>query len=107
MSTHSLEPVTRPNGKVYTPRKAPVAQRLDWDDHSEVGPAVLVLRTHDVTRAHALAMKVEKVEPVPSTVSWFRLMMRNGEQEWLADSNPGSWPADRGVPGVLFDVVDL
>ncbi len=105
---YGLTPVTRPNGKIYQPRKGPIAYLLDNDDDWRAPCAqVLVVRTHDVARAHALALKLETVDPNPHPPTWFRLMLRSGGQVWVGDSDPKSWPACHGMPGMLFDVVDL
>lgn len=87
-----LVPVTRPNGKVYRPRKPPRAVPVE-DDRD--GSTVYVLGTHDVERARALAQRVTTVCPYPRAESWHRLGMRNGDPYYVYDDV-------RGAPSLVF-----
>jgi hypothetical protein len=93
-----LVPVTRPDGRVYRPRKViayPVA------DADEMTSGVMVLGTHDIERARVLADQCAAAwadggyvaaEPV---TGWFREGYESGRPMWLQDET-------RGRAGVWF-----
>jgi len=101
-----LEPITRPNGKTYRPRKV-VAHRWENDDDWYEGCGVLVLGTHDIERARKLATECCEywfsmpyaVKPQPG---WYRLGYAGastGDPTWLHDEV-------RGRAGVMFTASD-
>ena len=99
-----MSEITRPNGKVYKPRKAPRAQLVDNID--ALGPYawVFVLGTHDVELAHRLAEPVAAAEGMradreSAEQTWMRLAMRNGDPVY--DRDPV-----RGAATVTFGVID-
>jgi hypothetical protein len=92
---NALEPVTRPNGRLYRPR-AVVAYAVGEEDE-----CVLVLGTHDQRRAQALADQIAErvagggfVAASPET-GWYRDGFECGERRWVSDEV-------RGRAGVLF-----
>lgn len=100
--TSGLEPVMRPNGKPYRPRKV-VAHR--WDNNDD-GPGhrhgVIVLGTHDIDRARALAQEAldwwhgeDASYATRPEVDWFRNGMQGGGRVWVRDEV-------HGAAGVLF-----
>lgn len=96
----TLTPVTRPDGRVYRPRKPPRVQRIDNDDFfRESGPDfwVYVLGTHDFEQAFELASK-----------AWSGLDWDSGERAWLRLGYQDGEPAYvydpvRGAPTVIFN----
>jgi hypothetical protein len=89
------EVIQRPNGKPYRPRRV-FAQAVGEEDEG-----VLVLGTHDVTRAQVLADKVARyvagsgfVAVKPET-GWWRDGFECGQRRWVADE-------ENGRAGVLF-----
>jgi hypothetical protein len=92
-----LVPVTRPNGKVYRPRKQPHAEACKDNYYGE--PGVIVVGTHDVDRAERLANAVGGLdEPAflyPRKREWRRDGMHCGQREWVFDE-------EHGVPCVVF-----
>lgn len=98
--TGELVPVTRPDGRVYRPRKAPRAVEVDNPDGqgNEPGSYIYVLGTHDVARAYELASaRWRGVEGLTAEQTWLRLMMRDGDQ--VFDHDPV-----RGAAAVIFEV---
>ncbi|HEV2779093.1 MAG TPA: hypothetical protein VGX25_06780 [Actinophytocola sp.] len=99
-----LEPITRPNGKVYRPRKVDVYP-VDGDGWSEWDqPGVVVLGTHDIERARPLALRaVDFFHGVQYAVKprtgWWRLGYQAGELRWIHDDV-------HGRAGVMFDGSD-
>jgi hypothetical protein len=96
-----LEPVTRPNGKVYHPRRIvayEVAGDGDYDD------GVLVLGTHDIPRAQVLADRVAKrlagstFTAACPEAGWWRDGFEGGERRWV-------WDGVRGRAGVMFSAL--
>lgn len=99
-----LAPTTRPNGKVYRPRKAPIAQPVDG---LMDGDGIIVLRTHDIKRAREVARRAWgqidtdcTVDEIHSRRGWFRLVPWSEAEchtdyTWIDDSV-------HGTPGVLF-----
>jgi hypothetical protein len=93
--------ITRPNGKVYNPRKPPIADFTSDDDGLYGG--VIVLRTFDVDLARYLARPLWyevddsiSVDEIAPTCDWLRLVP-NGSDCFM-------WTLDetRGVPCVMF-----
>lgn len=104
MAEVDLVPVVRPDGRVYKPRKLPRAQVVQNVDDREPYAWVLVLGTHDVDRAHALAARVAAGEGMyadraTAERTWMRLAMRNGDPVY--DRDPV-----RGAATVTFVVTD-
>ncbi len=93
----ALVPVVRPNGKVYRPRKAPVAVGV-CDGYDDVN-YVYVLRTHDIDRARAFARPYLATYLVAPRQEWVRLVMRRGYPVYEDDE-------ERGVPVVVFTASD-
>lgn len=97
----ALEPVTRPNGKVYRPRKIRVVILYDED---MIESQVLVLGTHDVLRAWLLAeVEAGSIDGNYTTRSprqgWWRQGIRD-YQTWY------EYDEIRGAAGVKFDICD-
>lgn len=90
-----LVPVTRPNGNVYRPRKAPSAVEIWNDDEGCVW--VYVLRTHDIERAWNLACGWMGAERDTAEPAWVRHVMRDGDHWYERDEV-------RGAPCVIFEV---
>lgn len=101
-----LVPVTRPDGRVYKPRKAPKAWFVEDPDArpDEPDAYVYVLGTHDIDRAYRLAEELARWQGVA-------LDRSTAEQTWIRqtirDGNP-YFDIDRvkGAAAVSFDVVD-
>jgi hypothetical protein len=99
MADSRVTPITRPNGKVYRPRKLTVAY---CEEGACADASVLVLGTHDVVlawpRAREEAVYRLSTEPDPhGTPGWWRDVMRNGERVWEYDDV-------RGRAGVQFEI---
>lgn len=99
--TELLVPVRRPNGKLYRPRKL-VAFMLDAEPENT---RVLVLGTHDVTRARALARLLVTAhdrgyEPVNPITGWWRSGIRNYATWFEQDER-------RGRAGVSFEIGEI
>lgn len=86
------EPVTRPNGKLYRPRKVTGHAVANEDDEVT---AIIVLGTHDITRAQALANQCAAawvdggyvaVDPI---TGWFRNGYEYGCRAWVDDPGHG------------------
>jgi len=94
------ETITRPNGKPYRSRRVTV-QAVGEEDEG-----VLVLGTHDLDRAQALADQVARriagtgFVAVDPWRGWWRDGFENGARAWVNDEV-------RGRAGVLFrDIVE-
>lgn len=94
-----LTPVPRPNGKLYRPRKVPSVEQYA-DRHDCTG--AVVLRTHDVELAVALAVNLIReydLDPANAYTTWWRVVPFDPDgyfdSAWLHD------PA-RGVPCVVI-----
>ena len=93
------EHLVRPNGKPYTPRKAPsVESYFDWYDDAE---CVVVTRTHDIPLAIKLAGdRIDELDlnSENAHTDWWRLV------PWGSDCYETSWISDpvRGVPCVVI-----
>lgn len=92
-------PVTRPNGKVYRPRKPPRAVEVDNDaGWNEPSTLIYVLGTHDIERAFALAQRMHRgADKDTAKLSWARLTMRRGEGFWEYDDICGAATVIFGV----------
>ena len=95
----TLDVITRPNGKPYRPRKVIAYGVYDPDECPE---SVVVLGTHDVVRAQALATTFVKHDLLDSSYApagpctvWWRDGMEYGRRVWLND-------AEHGRAGVWF-----
>jgi hypothetical protein len=93
-----LVPVTRPDGRIYRPRRIVACAVTDED---ELLSGVVVLGTHDTVRAQPLAdeyaawqLGTGHVAAEPET-GWFREGFRSGRREWVRDE-------DKGRAGVYF-----
>lgn len=96
-----LDPVTRPNGKVYRPRL--IRGEVLYDDDT-IESQVLVLGTHDIYRAEAFAFRVVQSVDKNYTVhsprlGWWRHTVRDYEPYFEPDEV-------RGAAGVMFDICD-
>lgn len=94
-----LLPIMRPNGKVYRPRKI---RTESWDNEEDTG--VIVLGTHDVERAHLLAVEGCRYffgcqYAINPDVDWFRQGYQYGDPMWFRDDV-------RGSAGVMFTASD-
>jgi hypothetical protein len=91
----AAEVITRPNGKPYRSRRV-TAQAIGEEDEG-----VLVLGTHDLARAQALADQTAKRIAGSGYVAadpwrgWWRDGFENGRRSWVTDEV-------RGRAGVLF-----
>lgn len=89
------EAIKRPNGKTYRPRRV-LAYPVGED-----GEGVVVLGTHDLARAQALADEVARSVAGSGFVAadpwrgWWRDGFECGERRWVSDE-------ERGRAGVLF-----
>lgn len=93
-----LVPVTRPNGKIYRPRKPPRWIRIDdWDSEDEPNSWVYVLGTHDIDRAWQLAQGVYGADRSTAEQCWIRHTMRDNEHCYDLDEI-------RGAAAVTFEV---
>lgn len=98
----SFNPVQRPNGKWYRPRKRARAELLQAaNDEVEW---VLVIRTDDYEEARMLAIQEVQAYDGGYTADnpkfgWWRLGIYCGNWEWQEDNV-------RGAPGYRFDVVE-
>jgi hypothetical protein len=94
--TRELTPVTRPNGKVYQPIKRPAA--IEVEEYND-DTAVYVLRTHDIDRAYALAIRLGlgDVHLDSAHQTWIRDTFRGGRRVFDTD-------AVHGCPAVTFEV---
>jgi hypothetical protein len=94
----ALVPVTRPDGRVYRPRKVIALGVADADDFL---CGVVVLGTHDVTVARLLAEAYarwqtgEGTEAAEPEAGWFREGLDYGNPVWMRDEV-------RGRAGVWF-----
>lgn len=90
--------ITRPNGKLYRPRKVTANAVVDED---EALCGVIVLGTHDVDRAARLAAEYARWQlgagytAAGPLAGWFREGYESGHLRWLDDS-------ERGRAGVWF-----
>lgn len=99
LSHIALDPINRPNGKVYKPKRIAVER---WEDDWEGRYGVVILGTHDIDAVRALADQAVKwwdneyIATKPD-VDWFRLAYsgNQGEMAWQRDEV-------RGRAGVLF-----
>lgn len=86
------EPITRPNGKLYRPRKL-IAAAVDDGDGGVGG--VMILGTHDTGRAQAFANEYamwvtdEKVTAIKPLPGWYREGFSGGELRWISDEEHG------------------
>lgn len=98
-----IEVIMRPNGKPYRPRQ--ISAHAIVDDNALDG--VMVLGTHDIARAQALADSYAQwqlggsyraAQPEPG---WYRDGWECGVRRWLHDE-------ERGRAGVMFrEVVEV
>lgn len=102
-ATDLTTPTTRPNGKVYRPRKPPVASVCCSDDY---GDGIIVQGTLDVERAREIARKIwgqtdsdDTVDDAPFLTAWYRLVPWDAgfgfDSTWMVDER-------RGSPCVVF-----
>lgn len=97
-----LPPITRPDGRVYRPKKV-VAHA--WGEYGyDLERGAVVLGTHDVERARALAASAcaswyGLEHAVRPEVDWFRDGYENGRRAWVRDEV-------RGRAGVWFVASD-
>ena len=97
----ALEPVTRPNGKVYRPRKIRAEVLYDEDT---IECQVLVLGTHDIAQAQEFADRVvwvidRKYRADTPRTGWWRHTVRDNDPYFEPDET-------RGAAGVIFDICD-
>lgn len=94
-----LPAITRPNGKLYQPRKV-IAYR--WEDPwawNTATQGAIVFGTHDIDRARPLAEQLTGAYAVNPQKGWWRDGFANGERTWVHD------PC-HGRAGVSFDACD-
>ena len=83
------EVIERPNGKPYRPRK--VTGQIVGEENE----GVLILGTHDLGRAQALADQMAAYEAGPGYVAvrpwrgWFRDGFWDGRRQWITDEVHG------------------
>jgi hypothetical protein len=93
-------PITRPNGKIYRPRKVVCHS---WENDPGFEEGVVILGTHDVEACRAFATEMVQywikgeVADNPR-VGWFRDGFESGRRMWVDD------PV-RGAAGVMWDGV--
>lgn len=97
--SESLEPVTRPNGKAYRPRK--VRSVVFEDDGPRRPWRVLVLGTHDTAFAARVArQRAAEADPDirlnGGRRGWWRESIRDGDLFW-------EWNDVTGAAGVMFE----
>jgi hypothetical protein len=99
MSDASPPTIQRPNGQPYQPRKV-IAFGVYGADECPAG--VVVLGTHDVTRAQPLALSLVQhylldsgYVPVDPAQVWWRDGFEGGSRRWVTDP-------ERGRAGVWF-----
>ena len=94
---------TRPNGKVYRPRKGLHASVCCSEDH---GDGIIVRGTLDIERARELARKIwghtdndDTVDDAPTLTGWYRLVPWDSyggyDSTWMVDEA-------HGAPCVVF-----
>lgn len=97
-ATETPEPVTRPDGRLYRPRKIMGYPVADADDFVA---GIMILGTNDPGRAQQLADHCAALwtdwgsmaaDPEPG---WFREGYESGQLRWIRDEK-------RGRAGVLF-----
>ena len=96
----SFNPVQRPNGKWYRPRKPARAELVTNDNGDEY--KVIVIRTDDYEEARMLAAQEVQAWDSGYTAShpefgWWRLGIYHGTWTWQYDDG-------RGAPGYMFDI---
>jgi hypothetical protein len=98
-----LVPVTRPDGRVYRPRKIVACAVADEDD---ILSGVVVLGTHDLSRAQVLADQYAAWQlgsgytAVDPETGWWRDGIEAGRRWWVRD------PV-RGRAGIMYhDLVE-
>lgn len=97
--TPTPPPVERPNGKLYRPR---LIRTECWDNEDDRG--VIILGTHDIEQAHALAVEGCRYfhgcqYAINPDVDWFRQAFQHGDPVWIRDGV-------RGAAGVKFTASD-
>ena len=99
MTDPPIAVIARPNGKPYRPRKVIAYGVYDADECPE---GVIVLGTHDISRAEALATSLVKCDlldsgyaPAGPSQVWWRDSFEGGRRIWVND-------AERGRAGVWF-----
>jgi len=96
------ETLTRPNGKLYRPRRKLLYAHAWENDGYDEDCGVIVLGTLDVERARELAVEMCRywydmavaADPAP-VPGWWRDGFWYGERRWAYDDL-------RGAPGVMF-----
>jgi hypothetical protein len=97
-----VNPITRPNGKIYQPRL--IRAYVTYTGYPE-DDGVIVLGTHDPDEALPYAQRALDYSPLsgcyPAKCSngWWRSTIRNHEPFW-------EWDEVRGAAGVCFEVTD-
>jgi len=88
-----LPPITRPNGKVYRPRKL-TAGAWENDDYRDDWAGCFVFGTHDIDLARPLAEEecrfafgVQHV--IKPELVWIRDGFESGERRWVYDEVRG------------------
>lgn len=101
-----LAPVTRPDGRVYKPRKPPRGVLVEDHDArtGEPDAYVYVLGTHDVERAFQLATQIAATERLKADrdsawQTWIRQTIRRGDPVFDVD-------LVRGAAAVVFEVTE-
>lgn len=101
MSAH-LESTTRPNGKVYRPRRPPRVEEYGDGDGST---GVMVLGTHNAFHAGLLAagsINAYDLDPTNLTVCWLKLVPWDAtgggyDRTWIDDPVTGT-------PAVMWNI---
>ena len=99
--------VRRPDGRLYRPRKLPLAMLLSDEDEFVTG--VCVLRTHSEGTARELA--VEELQRHDNAFPWELTNVRTEWGHWRPDGAEGrrAWERDEtgltGTPALFFDAV--
>jgi hypothetical protein len=76
--SETLKPITRPNGKVYRPRKG--LRQVGWWNDDTYATYVAVLGTHDIDKAREFARPYGSPHLVEPEQTWVRKMIQNGDE---------------------------
>ena len=93
-----IETVTRPNGKVYRPRKG--LRQIGFSDEDYGISFVAVLGTHDIEKAREFGHGFESPHLINAKQCWVKTVMRNGEKYIATDAT------EHGAAAVLFTEAD-
>jgi hypothetical protein len=99
-----LPVIMRPNGQPYRPRTV-IAHHWEIEGHLSESRGVVVLGTHDLDRARALATEAivywfdDRLTACKPEPGWYRLALRHGEPTWIHDEV-------NGRAGIMFTAIE-